>query len=71
MTKYKFKIMVENLIFAGLIILWLLPVCIFTLDMSAYILMNKFIIIDWSILRTFFMVSWTICVLIMYNTAKE
>lgn len=63
--------MVENLIFAGLIVLWLLPVCVFTLDMSTYILMNKFTIIDWSILRTFVMFAWTICILIMFNNVKE
>lgn len=71
MTNYKVKIMIENIIFVALIVLWLLPICICTFDFAAYILLDRFIVIDWSIFRTFAVLIWTIVVLIIANSVKE
>ncbi len=71
MTNYKVKIIAENIIFVALIVLWLLPICICTFDFAAYILLDRFIVIDWSFFRTISMIIWTGSILIIFNSVKE
>lgn len=71
MTNYKIRIILENIAFSMLIILWLLPICVCSFDFAAYILLDRFVLIEWSFFRTISMLIWTVSILIILNNVKE